>query len=134
MAHWIEHQPANQKVAGSIPGQGISLGWGPGPQLGVCEKQPINVSHISMFLSVSFSHPLSLKVNKIFLKSEKKRKALAGMAQWIECWPANQRVIGSVPSQGTCLGCRPDQVPSKGRVRSNHTLVFLSFLPPFPSV
>ena len=75
MAHWIEHQPANQKVAGSIPGQGISLGWGPGPQLGVCEKQPINVSHISMFLSVSFSHPLSLKVNKIFLKSEKKKKS-----------------------------------------------------------
>ena len=33
---------------------------------------------------------------------------LTGVAQWIECWPANQRVTGSIPSQGTCLGCRPD--------------------------
>ena len=33
--------------------------------------------------------------------------ALAGVAQWIECWPANQKVTGSIPSQGTCLGYRP---------------------------
>ena len=33
---------------------------------------------------------------------------LAGVAQWIEHQPANQRVTGSIPSQGTCLGCRPD--------------------------
>ena len=32
---------------------------------------------------------------------------LAGVAQWIECQPANQRVTGSIPSQGTCVGCRP---------------------------
>ena len=32
---------------------------------------------------------------------------LAGVAQWTECWSANQRVTGSVPSQETCLGCRP---------------------------
>ena len=32
--------------------------------------------------------------------------ALAGVAQWIECGPANQRVTGSIPSQGTCLSCR----------------------------
>ena len=33
--------------------------------------------------------------------------ALAGVAQWIECGPANQRVASSIPSDGTCLGCRP---------------------------
>ena len=33
--------------------------------------------------------------------------ALAGVAQWIECQPVNQRVAGSIPTQGTCLGCRP---------------------------
>ena len=33
--------------------------------------------------------------------------ALAGIAQWIECWPANQRVVASIPSQGACLGCGP---------------------------
>ena len=29
------------------------------------------------------------------------------MAQWITCWPVNQRVAGSIPNQGTCLGCGP---------------------------
>ena len=33
--------------------------------------------------------------------------ALDGVAQWTECWTANQRVAGSIPSQGTCLGCGP---------------------------
>ena len=33
--------------------------------------------------------------------------ALAGVAQWIECQPANQKVAGLIPSQGTCLGCGP---------------------------
>ena len=33
--------------------------------------------------------------------------ALAGVAQWIECWPANHKVTGSIPSQGPCLGCGP---------------------------
>ena len=33
---------------------------------------------------------------------------LGGVAQWIESWPANQKVTGLIPSQGTCLGCRPD--------------------------
>ena len=33
--------------------------------------------------------------------------ALAGVAQWIEHRPAKQRVVGSIPSQGMCLGCGP---------------------------
>ena len=33
--------------------------------------------------------------------------ALAGVAQWIEHWTVKQRVASSIPSQGTCLGCRP---------------------------
>ena len=41
------------------------------------------------------------------IKKKKKRTALAGVAQWMECWPVNQRVSGSIPSQGTCLGCGP---------------------------
>ena len=38
---------------------------------------------------------------------QNKQRALAGVAQWIVCWPVNLRVAGSIPSQGTCLGCRP---------------------------
>ena len=30
--------------------------------------------------------------------------ALAGVAQWIECGPVNQKVARWIPSQGTCLG------------------------------
>ena len=33
--------------------------------------------------------------------------ALAGVAQWTEHKSGNQRFIGSIPSQGTCLSCRP---------------------------
>ena len=32
--------------------------------------------------------------------------ALAAVAQWIECRPANQRVSSSIPSGGTGLSCR----------------------------
>ena len=34
-------------------------------------------------------------------------EALAGVSQWIELWPVNQRVTGSIPSQGTRLGYGP---------------------------
>ena len=33
--------------------------------------------------------------------------APAGVAQWIECQPANQRAAGLIPSQRTRLGCSP---------------------------
>ena len=39
--------------------------------------------------------------------NENKDVALADVAQWIERWPANQRVAGSIPGQDTCLDCRP---------------------------
>ena len=42
-----------------------------------------------------------------FWASKFHRPALGGMAQWIEHWPMNQKVISSIPSQGKCLGCRP---------------------------
>ena len=56
-AQWTECWPANPKVIGLIPGQGTCLGCGPGPQLGVCKRQPIDVSlahwHFSPSLSAS---------------------------------------------------------------------------------
>ena len=33
--------------------------------------------------------------------------ALAGVAQCMEHRPVNRKVAGSIPSQGTCLGCEP---------------------------
>ena len=90
------------KITGSIPSQGTSLGWGPGPWLGACEKQLIDVSlaHWCFFPSLSPSLPLSLllslKINKMFLKI--KHRALAGVARWIEHWPVKQGVTGLIPS------------------------------------
>ena len=56
----VERQPVNQKVTGLIPGQGAGLGCGPDPQLGACERQPINVSLTHCCFSPSFSLPSSL--------------------------------------------------------------------------
>ena len=64
MAHWIEHQPANQRVAGSIPRQATCLGCTPGSQWSV-----LRGNHTLMFLSLYFSLPSPLsKNNKMFLK------------------------------------------------------------------
>ena len=60
---------------------------------------------------------------------------LAGVAQWIEPRPVNQRVAGSISGRGTCVVV--GQVPSWGHERGNQ-LMFLSpidvslpfFLPP----
>ena len=77
---------------------------------------------------------------------EYSRSALAGVAQWIECRPANQRVASSIPRQRTCLGCGPGPPwrgvwgggggGGGGSARGNHTIdASLSlFLHPFPSL
>ena len=57
--------------------------------------------------------------------------ALAGMAQWIECQPVNQSIASSIPSQGTCLGCRPG--PQLGvHERQPHVDVSLPLSPSIP--
>ena len=56
--------------------------------------------------------------------------ALDGIVQWIEHGPVNQRVAGSIPSQGTCLGCGPD--PQLGACKRQAIYVSLPlYLPPF---
>ena len=62
---------------------------------------------------------------------------LVGVAQRIECWPANQKVAGSIYSQGTCLGCRPVSLAGYARgsqLMSNIDLSLPLFPPPFPSL
>ena len=49
-----------------------------------------------------YAQMYSLKHLKIFNNC-----SLASVAQWIEHRPENQRVAGSIPSEGTNLGCRP---------------------------
>ena len=69
----------------------------------------------------------------IFFLKKSKIKALAGVAQWTEHWPANQKVAGSIPNHHICLGC--GQGPQLGVYDFSHTDVsLLFFLPPFPSL
>ena len=66
--------------------------------------------------------------------------SLAGVAQWIECWPGNQKVAGLILSQDTCLGCGPGpQLGACERQGINVSLSDISvslplFLPPSPSL
>ena len=45
---------------------------------------------------------------------------MAGVAQWIECQPVNQRVGGAIPCLGHMPGLRA-RSPSRGHARGNHT-------------
>ena len=60
--------------------------------------------------------------------------ALAGVAQWIEHWPVNQRVSSSIPSQGTCLGGRPGPQLRACERQPHIGVPLLLFLPPFSSL
>ena len=50
-------------------------------------------------------HTQNIQINQVIGENEK--YALAGVAQCIERGPVTQRVTGSIPRQGTCLGCGP---------------------------
>ena len=53
----------------------------------------------------------------------------AGVAQWIERWPADWKVTDLIPGQGTCLGCWPG--PQLGAFERQPIDVYLPlFLPP----
>ena len=47
-----------------------------------------------------------------------------GVAQWIECQPTNQRIVVRFPVRAHTWVAGQD--PSRGCVRGNHTLMFLS--------
>ena len=61
--------------------------------------------------------------------------ALTGVAQWTEHQNAKQRVAGSIPSQGIVRAHAwvVGQVLSRGCLRGNYTLMFLSLTFSLPS-
>ena len=70
-----------------------------------------------------------MRINYALLKGE---FVLTGVAQWVRHHPANARIAGSIPSQGTHLDCRPG--PQLGvSERQPHTMILsLSFSLPYP--
>ena len=74
----------------------------------------------------------SVRINVCMELITIKHLTLADVAQKIECQPANQKVAGLIPSQGTGLGCRPG-LHWETCERQPHIDVSLPlFLPPFP--
>ena len=59
-----------------------------------------------------------------------KKRGLAGVAQWTERRPVNQKVASSIPSSGTCLGCGPG--PQWGAEERQLMFLSLSFSLPSP--
>ena len=68
-------------------------------------------------------------LRELFASRGKCTLSPAGVAQWTEGQPANQRVAGSIPSQGTCWVV--GQAPAWGCGRGNRSM-FLSLSPFFP--
>ena len=66
VAQWVGHHPTNQKVTGSIPSQGTLLGFRPGPRLGMCERQLIDVFLIHTCFYPSLPLPLRINFKNIF--------------------------------------------------------------------
>ena len=89
-----------QKFTSLIPCQGTCLGCGPGSWLGVCERQPINISLAHQCFSLSLSLTLSLK-HKIFERKLKKIVVLS-----IFAWFLFQRECSKVPPFRTYMCCR----------------------------
>ena len=57
---------------------------------------------------------------------------LASMAQLVECWPMNQKVAGSIPSQGTCLSCRFSPLLGHVQEATNRCFSLTSIFPTPP--
>ena len=85
VAQWIE-QIADQRVTGSISHQGTCVGCRPGPQLGTCERQPINayLTHKCVSPSLSPFLPISLEINKIKSLKQKKRGKITSFGMDME--------------------------------------------------
>ena len=87
-----------------IPSQNLSFSYSHLKPLSLKE------SLLNLFTNYSLGHESTasflIKLIVIFI-IKTLQHALAGVAQWIEHQPANQRVTGLIPSQGPCLGCWP---------------------------
>ena len=78
-----------------------------------------------VFLSFKISYCNYVKWYNALWSQELLPSALAGVAQWTKRRPVNRKVAGSIPNQGTCLGCGPG--PCLGAGERQPTGVFLAY-------
>ena len=87
------------------------------PQMFVClSTNQTHIWHLNPSDELEWTQPGgSYKVSHKALESY----ALTGAAQWVGRCPTNQMVTSWIPSQGTCLSCRPGKM-LKNKTRQNH--------------
>ena len=65
-----------------------------------------NISLLLLLLKNNFKSMRTFPKNRFYMTQKPVFVDLAGVAQLVGHHPADQEVMGSVPSQGTSLGCR----------------------------
>ena len=107
----------------------------PSPSLSAtCGHSKKKARNLFLEILLEIKSASTLILDFLFSKTVKNKcLALAGVAQWIEHQPENQRVTSWIPSQGPCLGSSPG--PQRVPKRQPHIDGPLPLsLPPFPSI
>ena len=114
----------------------VCLDWDWTCNLGMCSDKESNPKPSSSQTIQQPTEPHAQGWNlNISLKTHLKiSTALAGMAQliWVLDWTGEQRVAGSIPSPGTCLGCGPHPQWGLLHKRQPHIDVSLPLSPSLP--
>ena len=65
-----------------------------------------------------------LSGNSVLWRIKNSCRSWPGWLSWLKCHPVNWKMVGSIPGQGTCLGCRFG--PSQGECKRQLIDVSLS--------
>ena len=102
----------------------------------VIENQALGLE-VSKFQSLQVTSQWGvLGLSSLSIANIKGGGALAGVAQWIEHWPANQKVANQKVAGQFLVRARAwvvPQVPSRGRASGDHILMFVSLSFSLPS-
>ena len=104
---WLKQQPCISLSSGGWKAEiGVPEWWGSGGAVFLACRQP-SLCVLTWWREKALVSSSKALVSPSGLLLKTPPWALAGVAQWIERRPVNQKVVGLISSQGTCLGCRP---------------------------